>query len=273
MARARCSSGLSGLTRGVRCVRARGASTSGFAAALDARRAPAPARREGGETLARELGGGVLAGGATERLDGAGGLVCPRPEDPGSGRGDPAAASTGALPDRASLGSPDVRAGRGEHDSSSPSATVTPGVLARATCIKVAGHEHASRKVRATRGLGAARRQRAERRLRSRLRLSKVCRVRGPLLPFAVVLLGVAAGCGHPATEAECTRIFERSAEFELAAQNVTDATLVTTRVAALRADRGEELIKKCVGRRITPEALGCVERATSPSGVDACFY
>lgn len=112
-----------------------------------------------------------------------------------------------------------------------------------------------------------------ESRLRSPLRLSKVCRVRGALFPIAVVLLAWLTGCGHPATEAECTRIFDRSAELELAAQNVTDPSLVTTRVAALRADRGEELIKKCIGRRITVEALGCVERATSPSGVDACFY
>jgi hypothetical protein len=97
--------------------------------------------------------------------------------------------------------------------------------------------------------------------------------VRGTRFPTAVVLFVGLAGCGRPATEAECTRIFERSAELELAAQNVTDPTLVTTRVAALRADRGEELIKKCIGRRITAEAIACVERATSPSGVDACFY
>ena len=109
--------------------------------------------------------------------------------------------------------------------------------------------------------------------LRSLLRLSKVCLVRGASLSLAVALLGCVAGCGHPATESECTRIFERSAELELAAQNVTDPSLVTTRVAALRADRGEELIKKCVGRRITPEALACVETASSPSDVDACFY
>jgi hypothetical protein len=97
--------------------------------------------------------------------------------------------------------------------------------------------------------------------------------VRGTLYSVAVVLFGSSVGCGHPATEAECTRVFDRSAELELAAQNVTDPTLVTTRVAALRADRGEELIKKCIGRRITADALSCVERADSPSSVDACFY
>ena len=89
------------------------------------------------------------------------------------------------------------------------------------------------------------------------------------LVAFGLVVLG----CGHPATEAECTRIFERSAVLELAAQNVTDPALVESRVASLRSERGDELIKQCVGRRITEDALACVEKATTPSGVDACFY
>jgi hypothetical protein len=215
----------------------------------------------------------VLGGGATERLDGAGASERAAHIDAESGPASSAAAPSGARPDRGSLGSPDVRVGREGYDGSSPSATITPGVLARATRVKVAAHEHASRKVRATAGLAVLGGSSLGSGLRSPLQLSKVCPVRGTLSAWAVVLVGCVVGCGHPATEAECARIFERSAELELAAQNVTDPTLVTTRIAALRADRGEELIKKCIGRRITADALACVEVATSPSGVDACFF
>jgi hypothetical protein len=97
-------------------------------------------------------------------------------------------------------------------------------------------------------------------------------RRRAPLVVL-VLISSVGFGCGHPASEAECTKIFERSAVLELAAQNVTDPSLVEARVASLRSERGEELIKQCVGRRITEKALACVERATSPGDVDACFY
>lgn len=86
----------------------------------------------------------------------------------------------------------------------------------------------------------------------------------------AVALLLV--GCGHPATRAECDEIFDKSAEIELRAQNVTDPAEITKRTANVRAARGEELVGKCVGRRITKGALECVRRAASAEQVDRCL-
>jgi len=86
--------------------------------------------------------------------------------------------------------------------------------------------------------------------------------------PFALLL----AGCGHPATRADCDEIFDKSAELELRSQNVNDPAEIQKRTAAVRAARGEELIKKCMGRRITKGALECVRGATSADGVDRCL-
>lgn len=88
---------------------------------------------------------------------------------------------------------------------------------------------------------------------------------------FALSFLLV--GCGHPATHDECLTIFQKSAELELEAQDVTEPTLVSKRVDALYKARGEELIGKCVGRRITESALGCVKQAQSPGDIDRCLY
>lgn len=88
-------------------------------------------------------------------------------------------------------------------------------------------------------------------------------------LLFAAGLLG----CGHPATRQECTLIFDRSAELELAAQKIVDPGLVRERVESLRAARGEELIGKCVGKRITADALDCVQNAASSDDLEKCLY
>lgn len=102
----------------------------------------------------------------------------------------------------------------------------------------------------------------------SSLRLSFFPRVAAGLLGAAGLM-----GCGHPATRQECTLIFERSAELELAAQKITDPGLVHERVEALRASRGEDLIGKCVGKRITADALDCVQNAKSSDEIEKCLY
>jgi hypothetical protein len=84
-------------------------------------------------------------------------------------------------------------------------------------------------------------------------------------------LLGL-VGCGHPATREECDEIITRSAEIELRAQHVTDAKAVADRVAAAKAAKGDELLGRCVGRRITDRALACVRRASSAEQVDRCL-
>lgn len=97
-----------------------------------------------------------------------------------------------------------------------------------------------------------------------------------PLRAIAAVSLFVAAlsasGCGHPASVEECNSIIEKSAELEMRAQNVNDPELIKQRTAAVKASRGEELLKRCVGKRITDRALACVKSAGSPKDVDACL-
>lgn len=79
-------------------------------------------------------------------------------------------------------------------------------------------------------------------------------------------------GCGHPATRAECEEIFNRSAEFELNLQNVRDAKLVAERTAAVKSQRGEELISQCVGRRVTDKAMACIRQAKNAEELDLCL-
>ncbi len=81
-----------------------------------------------------------------------------------------------------------------------------------------------------------------------------------------------ASGCGHPASADECNAIIAKSAELELRAQNVTDPATIAQRTAAVKAARGEELLKRCVGKRITDRALACVARAQTPKEVDKCL-
>jgi hypothetical protein len=79
-------------------------------------------------------------------------------------------------------------------------------------------------------------------------------------------------GCGHPATKPECDEIFNRSAEIELRLQNVTDPKVIAERTAAVRAAKGEELIQRCVGKRITEDAMACVRQATTAEQMDQCL-
>lgn len=96
-------------------------------------------------------------------------------------------------------------------------------------------------------------------------------------LPHSLALLGLGSallgvGCGHPATRAECDVIFDKSAEIELRAQNVQDPKEIATRIEAVRKARGEEIVGKCVGRRITERAMQCVRQASSAAQVDKCL-
>jgi hypothetical protein len=103
---------------------------------------------------------------------------------------------------------------------------------------------------------------------------------RAPLLPRSpsrlgalLVLLGLGTvGCGHSATRAECEEIFDRSAAIELRTQNVTAPGDVQERTAEARAAKGEELLRKCVGKRITDRAMRCVRAAESTRELEACL-
>ena len=97
--------------------------------------------------------------------------------------------------------------------------------------------------------------------------------VHRPVIAALVAGAAVAlAACGRPATVEDCNTIIAKSAELELRAQNVTDPAVIAQRTDAVKAARGEELLKKCVGKRITDAALACVSRASTPKEVDKCL-
>jgi hypothetical protein len=92
-------------------------------------------------------------------------------------------------------------------------------------------------------------------------------------VPLGALVLGLfATGCGHPATTEECQEIFERSAAIELRKQKVTEPELVRQRTEEARATTGDDLLKQCLGRRITDRAMKCVRRANSAEELEACL-
>ena len=88
-------------------------------------------------------------------------------------------------------------------------------------------------------------------------------------LPAGLALL---AGCGHPASAEECDEIFRRSAEIELKAQRISDPGEIRRRVDDARAAKGEELMRECVGKRITDAAMACVRGAETAEEFDGCL-
>jgi hypothetical protein len=87
------------------------------------------------------------------------------------------------------------------------------------------------------------------------------------ILPAAAAL----TACGHPASQEECDEIFNRSAELELRAQNITDETRIKMMTADLREKKGGEILSRCVGKRITNTAVACVRKAGSPAEIERC--
>ncbi len=90
--------------------------------------------------------------------------------------------------------------------------------------------------------------------------------------PALVMVALATAGCGHPATKEECTRILKKSAEFKLKEQG-KHPEVIEQRTEQLLDAKGKQLIDECVGRRITDSAVKCVEKATSATEVDKCLY
>jgi hypothetical protein len=98
-----------------------------------------------------------------------------------------------------------------------------------------------------------------------------------PLLALAALIAPWAAGCGHPASEAECEAIVNRIVELELKAQKVTDPNEIAKRRSeslGLAGDNGRaEVLKGCIGKRITDRALVCVREAENASDItDRCL-
>ena len=70
----------------------------------------------------------------------------------------------------------------------------------------------------------------------------------------------------------DCQRIIEKTAELKLKEDNVREED-IPKQIAGYKEARGDEAMKKCVGRTITKEALTCVEMAQTSDALDKCLY
>jgi hypothetical protein len=83
----------------------------------------------------------------------------------------------------------------------------------------------------------------------------------------------VIAGCGRPATEAECDEIVGRIAELELREAKNADPADVQKQVAETKQAFHEKTRSQCVGKRVTDYALRCVRNAkTAEEIVQKCL-
>jgi hypothetical protein len=92
-------------------------------------------------------------------------------------------------------------------------------------------------------------------------------------LVHALLALGVAlGGCGHRATVKECEEIVERVARLELERAKVGPATLENELKVAKESFK-KDMGRRCVGRRVTEEAMRCVRSAKSSQEIEeVCF-
>jgi hypothetical protein len=87
-------------------------------------------------------------------------------------------------------------------------------------------------------------------------------------------LLGLFAftGCGHPASEKECEEIVERITRLELE-QAHAGADTVQSEVKLAKESFKKDMSRKCIGRRVTREAMQCVRQAKSADQIEKeCF-
>jgi hypothetical protein len=79
-------------------------------------------------------------------------------------------------------------------------------------------------------------------------------------------------GCGHRATEKECQEIVERVARLELERAQVGPEKMASELKLA-RESFQKDIGRRCVGRRITEEAMACVRSAKRAQEIeDVCF-
>jgi hypothetical protein len=97
----------------------------------------------------------------------------------------------------------------------------------------------------------------------------------GRLPLLGLLLLGTLlplGGCGHRATVKECEEIVERVARLELERAKVGPAMLASELKIA-KASFQKDMGRRCVGRRVTEEAMRCVRSAKSSQEIeDVCF-
>jgi hypothetical protein len=87
-----------------------------------------------------------------------------------------------------------------------------------------------------------------------------------------LAFFSLVTGCGHPATVEECEEIVETIVRLELKevdAGNEAVADEVRQAKDAMRND----MMKRCVGRRITDSAMKCVRESKSAAHIEnECF-
>jgi hypothetical protein len=83
-------------------------------------------------------------------------------------------------------------------------------------------------------------------------------------LPLMLLAWLAVAGCGRPATIADCEEIVARIAELELRGAKTADPSVIAKEVADTKVAFQAKAKQECVGKRITQRALECVRSAKS---------
>lgn len=81
-------------------------------------------------------------------------------------------------------------------------------------------------------------------------------------LPLMLLACLAVAGCGRPATIADCEEIVARIAELELRGAKTADPSVIAKEVADTKVAFQAKAKQECVGKRITQRALECVRHA-----------
>jgi hypothetical protein len=85
-------------------------------------------------------------------------------------------------------------------------------------------------------------------------------------------IVALASGCGHPASERECEEIVERVARLELEKARVGTET-VASEIKFAKESFKKDMNRRCVGRRVTEDAMNCVRAAKSSEQIEKeCF-
>ncbi len=94
------------------------------------------------------------------------------------------------------------------------------------------------------------------------------CLARGCAAGCVLLLL---SACGRKATVEDCQRIVKRITELEL--KNVVPEQQIGSEVSEAQQTFRQRALSDCVGRRISENALACVENATTAAAIiDDCF-
>jgi hypothetical protein len=80
------------------------------------------------------------------------------------------------------------------------------------------------------------------------------------------------SGCGHPASVKECEEIVEAIVRLEMR-QADAGSDAVAEEVRATKESMRGDMMKRCVGRRLTDTAMRCVRKATTAQQIEEqCF-